>query len=240
MSAARVQLFATCLADLVFPHAAADADVLPPRGQASRSRCPRSRSAAASRRSTRATARPPEGWRARSSRRSRARCRSSCRAARARPCSPTTCRSWPASSPYDVWELSAFLDRARRRAREAQRRPPSSPTTTRATCCASSRSTQRRAACSSARGRRSGCCRAPDLCCGFGGTFSVRQPEVSVAMADDKLGGVDVVGAEALRDRRSRLPDASGRALEPRRRSPGRTPRHRPRQGPRRGRGGLS
>jgi L-lactate dehydrogenase complex protein LldE len=28
-----------------------------------------------------------------------------------------------------------------------------------------------------------------DLCCGFGGTFSVRQPEVSVAMADDKLAG---------------------------------------------------
>jgi L-lactate dehydrogenase complex protein LldE len=30
----------------------------------------------------------------------------------------------------------------------------------------------------------------PDLCCGFGGTFSVRQPEVSLAMADDKLAGV--------------------------------------------------
>jgi len=29
----------------------------------------------------------------------------------------------------------------------------------------------------------------PDLCCGFGGTFSVRQPEVSLAMADDKLAG---------------------------------------------------
>jgi L-lactate dehydrogenase complex protein LldE len=28
-----------------------------------------------------------------------------------------------------------------------------------------------------------------DLCCGFGGTFSVRQPEVSVSMADDKLAG---------------------------------------------------
>src|SRR5262245_35878928 len=28
-----------------------------------------------------------------------------------------------------------------------------------------------------------------DLCCGFGGTFSVRQPEVSVAMADEKLAG---------------------------------------------------
>jgi L-lactate dehydrogenase complex protein LldE len=29
----------------------------------------------------------------------------------------------------------------------------------------------------------------PDLCCGFGGTFSVRQPEISLAMADDKLAG---------------------------------------------------
>ena len=36
----------------------------------------------------------------------------------------------------------------------------------------------------------------PDLCCGFGGTFSVRQPEVSVAMADDKLGSAP--GAAAL------------------------------------------
>ncbi len=36
----------------------------------------------------------------------------------------------------------------------------------------------------------------PDLCCGFGGTFSVRQPEVSLAMADDKLAGARE--AEAL------------------------------------------
>jgi L-lactate dehydrogenase complex protein LldE len=36
----------------------------------------------------------------------------------------------------------------------------------------------------------------PDLCCGFGGTFSVRQPEVSVALADEKLAGVRE--AEAL------------------------------------------
>jgi len=27
----------------------------------------------------------------------------------------------------------------------------------------------------------------PDLCCGFGGVFAVRQPELSVAMADQKL-----------------------------------------------------
>ncbi|MDQ3890476.1 MAG: (Fe-S)-binding protein, partial [Actinomycetota bacterium] len=38
--------------------------------------------------------------------------------------------------------------------------------------------------------------RRPDLCCGFGGTFSVRQPEISLAMADDKLGAVGE--AEAL------------------------------------------
>ena len=38
----------------------------------------------------------------------------------------------------------------------------------------------------------------PDLCCGFGGTFSVRQPEVSVAMADDKLGGVKQAGGDVL------------------------------------------
>lgn len=36
----------------------------------------------------------------------------------------------------------------------------------------------------------------PDLCCGFGGTFSVRQPEISVAMADEKLAGAGE--AEAL------------------------------------------
>jgi L-lactate dehydrogenase complex protein LldE len=36
----------------------------------------------------------------------------------------------------------------------------------------------------------------PDLCCGFGGTFSVRHPDVSVAMADDKL--ADGARADAL------------------------------------------
>lgn len=38
----------------------------------------------------------------------------------------------------------------------------------------------------------------PDLCCGFGGTFSVRQPEISVAMADDKLAAVGASGADVL------------------------------------------
>jgi L-lactate dehydrogenase complex protein LldE len=40
----------------------------------------------------------------------------------------------------------------------------------------------------------------PDLCCGFGGTFSVRQPEVSVAMADDKLAGAEGPGVIVTAD----------------------------------------
>jgi L-lactate dehydrogenase complex protein LldE len=40
----------------------------------------------------------------------------------------------------------------------------------------------------------------PDLCCGFGGTFSVRQPEVSCALADDKLAGAGDVDALVTAD----------------------------------------
>ena len=40
----------------------------------------------------------------------------------------------------------------------------------------------------------------PDLCCGFGGTFSVRQPEISLAMADEKLGGVGEADARVTAD----------------------------------------
>ena len=36
------------------------------------------------------------------------------------------------------------------------------------------------------------------LCCGFGGTFSVKFPEVSVAMGDDKLKATMAAGAEYL------------------------------------------
>jgi L-lactate dehydrogenase complex protein LldE len=37
-----------------------------------------------------------------------------------------------------------------------------------------------------------------ELCCGFGGTFSVKLPEVAVAMADDKLEEIKATGAEYL------------------------------------------
>lgn len=37
-----------------------------------------------------------------------------------------------------------------------------------------------------------------DRCCGFGGLFSVKQPELSVAMADDKLDALARAGADTL------------------------------------------
>jgi L-lactate dehydrogenase complex protein LldE len=38
----------------------------------------------------------------------------------------------------------------------------------------------------------------PDACCGFGGTFSVRLPEMAEAMADDKLEQVAATDADVL------------------------------------------
>lgn len=37
-----------------------------------------------------------------------------------------------------------------------------------------------------------------DRCCGFGGTFAVAQPELSVAMADDKLDTLDATSAQEV------------------------------------------
>jgi L-lactate dehydrogenase complex protein LldE len=37
-----------------------------------------------------------------------------------------------------------------------------------------------------------------ELCCGFGGTFSVKLPEISVAMADEKLDAVVAAGCDEL------------------------------------------
>ena len=39
---------------------------------------------------------------------------------------------------------------------------------------------------------------AADRCCGFGGLFSVKQPELSVAMADDKIDALLPTGADLL------------------------------------------
>jgi L-lactate dehydrogenase complex protein LldE len=37
-----------------------------------------------------------------------------------------------------------------------------------------------------------------ELCCGFGGTFSVKMPDVSTAMADEKIKALDESGADIL------------------------------------------
>jgi L-lactate dehydrogenase complex protein LldE len=40
--------------------------------------------------------------------------------------------------------------------------------------------------------------RDSDTCCGFGGTFSVNYPEISVAMVDEKIANILATGAEAV------------------------------------------
>ncbi|CAN5282401.1 (Fe-S)-binding protein [soil metagenome] len=38
----------------------------------------------------------------------------------------------------------------------------------------------------------------PEMCCGFGGTFSVRLPDVATAMADDKIAQSEETGADVI------------------------------------------
>lgn len=99
--------------------------------------------------------------------------------------------------PYDVWELSAFLDK---HGVELPVRNAGQTVTYHDSCHMlrdlGIREAPRRLLEQS--GASLNALPRPDLCCGFGGTFSVRQPEVSVAMADDKLGGVEQTGADVL------------------------------------------
>ena len=44
-------------------------------------------------------------------------------------------------------------------------------------------------------------------CCGFGGTFSIKQPEISGAMVEDKVKSLEGDRRRARRQRRLRLPD---------------------------------
>ncbi len=39
---------------------------------------------------------------------------------------------------------------------------------------------------------------APQVCCGFGGLFSVKYPEISERMADDKLADAEATGADTI------------------------------------------
>jgi L-lactate dehydrogenase complex protein LldE len=192
--ATRVQLFATCLGDLVFPDAVADAErllrdagyeVAFPRAQIC---CGQPAFNAGHRRAARRVA------------------RSFVRAfdpaipvvAPSGSCVAMVTHHLPqlvGCEPFRVHELSAFLDE-----RGAEVRPVNEGRTL---AYHDSCHMLRELGISDAPRRlleRSGArlvpLPRPDLCCGFGGTFSVRQPEISVAMADEKLAGGR--GADAL------------------------------------------
>jgi L-lactate dehydrogenase complex protein LldE len=196
VSAGRVQLFATCLGDLFFPEAVADADVLlreagfavelPSKqvccGQPAFNSGHRKAARRVARTFVKAFSRSlpvvlPSG-----------------------SCTTMVSHYLPelvGSDRYDVWELSAFLDT---NGIELPLRNEGRVVAYHDSCHMT---------------RELGISRPPrrllertgaqvvllpraDLCCGFGGTFSVRQPEVSVAMADDKLTSAFAVHAEAL------------------------------------------
>ena len=193
---ATVQLFATCLGDLVFPDAVEDAasllreggfDVEFPRGQVC---CGQPAFNAGHRAASRRVARTFV----------RAFSRGAPIVTPSGSCATMASRFLPelvGCEPFDVWELSAFLDA---QGIDVPRRNEGRRLAYHDSC-----HMLRELRIADAPRRlleRSGAelvsLPRPDLCCGFGGTFSVRQPEVSVAMADDKLGGAAATGADAL------------------------------------------
>lgn len=209
---ARVQLFTTCLGDLFFPEAVADAEALllgagleveVPRGQICCGQ-PAFNSGhhAAARRVAKTFVRAFD--------------RGTPVVCPSGSCATMAARYLPTlvdAQPHDVWELSSFLH-------ERDAELPPGINEGRVVVYHDSCHMLRELGISEEPRRlleRSGAIvrtfDRPDLCCGFGGTFSVRQPEVSVAMADDKLagaGGVDaLVSADPgcimhLRGRRER------------------------------------
>ena len=196
MSVQRVQLFATCLGDLIFPEAVADAEVLLreagfeiefPKGQVC---CGQPAFNSGHRRAARRVAQTF----------AKAFSRSLPVVLPSGSCATMVSHYLPellGVEPYEVWELSAFLDA---RGIELPLRNEGRTVAYHDSChmlrelqvSAPPRRLLERSGATVVMLPR------PDLCCGFGGTFSVRQPEISVAMADDKLGSADAVGAEAL------------------------------------------
>jgi L-lactate dehydrogenase complex protein LldE len=190
----RVQLFATCLGDLLFPDAVADAEALL-RAAGHEVEFPRAQVCCGQ---------PAfnSGHRAAARRVARTFVRAFSRdtpiVTPSGSCATMAAHYLPeltGCEPFEVWELSAFLD-ARGGALPA-------PNEGRRLAYHDSCHMLRELGIADAPRRlleRSGAelvpLPRPDLCCGFGGTFSVRQPEVSLAMADDKLGGA--ADADAL------------------------------------------
>ena len=193
-----VQLFATCLGDLAFPQAVADAEFLlrgagfevefPDRQVCCGQPAFNSGHRAAARRVARSFV--------------KAFSRSAPIVVPSGSCATMASHYLPelvGVEPYEVWELSAFLVQAGYRPgpRNEGRRIAyhdschmlrelhiaDQPRRLLAASCAELVPFAR-----------------PDLCCGFGGTFSVRQPEVSLAMADEKLAGAADAGVLVTAD----------------------------------------
>lgn len=193
---ARVQLFTTCLGDLIFPQAVSDADLLLreagfeveiPRRQVC---CGQPAFNAGHRKAARRVARTFV----------KAFSRDAPIVTPSGSCATMVAHYLPelvGVEPYDIWELSAFLDdRGARIPRRNEGRRIAYHDSCHMLRELHVHGQPRRLL------ERSGAevlmLPRPDLCCGFGGTFSVRQPEVSVAMADDKLRGAGAIGVDVL------------------------------------------
>ncbi len=89
--------------------------------------------------------------------------------------------------------------RPRRRRRRRDVRRPGRPTTTRVTCSASSASATSRAGCwRTSRGLELVELPQADQCCGFGGAFAVKFPEISAAIMAAKIAAIESTGADAV------------------------------------------
>jgi L-lactate dehydrogenase complex protein LldE len=190
----RVQLFATCLGDLVFPDAVTDAETLL-RGAGCEVVFPRDQiccgQPAFNAGHHSAARRVARGFAHAFSHDLPVVCPSG-------SCAAMVAHHLPelvGCEPFDVWELSAFLERL-------GAEPPARNEGVRIAYHDSCHMLRELEVHDAPRTllERTGAelvpLRRPDLCCGFGGTFSVRQPEISVAMADDKL--TDAATADAF------------------------------------------
>ena len=193
-----VQLFATCLGDLLFPDAVADAEsllrragfevVFPPRQVCCGQPAFNSGHRSAARRVARSFA--------------KAFTRDAPIVTPSGSCATMASHYLPellGVAPYEVWELSDFLAHARYRPlpRNEGRRVAYHDSCHMLRELHISQPPRRLLAASGAELLPFA---RPDLCCGFGGTFSVRQPEVSLAMADDKLDGAREAGTIVTAD----------------------------------------
>ena len=207
----RIALFVTCIGDTISPEAPAARRRRCWSGSGTRSSSPPSRRAAARctlnsgyrgealaarapvRRALRARSRPSSRRRRRASATVRELYPALAAEARRRRRSRGGRASWRrASSSCRSCSSAGSASRT-----SAPRSRTASPTTRRATRCASRASATRRSGCSRAvRGLELVELRRAEECCGFGGTFAVKNADTSSAILADKCAAIEATGAE--------------------------------------------